>query len=573
MLIYLYAYMTYTCLSVVPFRFVLREEKGTMSKQKGFWILVATILGSSMAFIDSSVVNVALPRLQSELQASASSVQWVVESYALTLGALILIGGSLGDLFGRKRIFMVGIVVFTLASIWCGFSQTIEQLIVARAVQGIGGALLTPGSLAIIRSSFDSKERGKAIGTWSGFSAITSALGPVLGGWLVQNTSWRWIFFINIPLAIIVLVVSFLHLPESRSEEGSRHLDFPGAVLTALGLGGVVYGLIQAQNVGFGDPIVLTSIIGGVVALGLFIYTESRSPAPMMPLTLFRSRTFSGTNLLTLLLYAALGGALFFLPFNLISVQGYSPTAAGASLLPFTLLSFALSRWSGGLVARYGARLPLVIGPTIAAVGFVLFALPGLGGSYWLTYFPAVVVLGLGMTITIAPLTTTVMGAVEDRYSGTASGVNNAVARIAGLLAIAVLGLCVAAAFSSSLDSTIAALHLPADLQQTILAQHGRLTGIEIPNSVQGATRVAIHRAIDESFLAGFRLAMLVGAGLAFGSALCALFFVSSPAKIPTHTGEHQSGDNACTLNYAHQHVGDKGEVVAVNDVPAATSK
>ncbi len=545
-----------------------------MSKQKGIWILIATILGSSMAFIDSSVVNVALPRLQVELHASASSVQWVVEAYALLLGALILIGGSLGDQFGRKRIFMIGVIVFALASVACGFSQDITQLIIARMAQGIGGALLTPGSLAIIRSSFDSVERGKAIGTWSGFSSITSALGPVLGGWLVQNASWRWIFFINIPLAVVVLIVSFLHLPESRSEEGPKHLDFPGAILTAVGLGGVVFGLIQAENVGFADPLVLACIIGGIIALGLFVFVESCSPAPMLPLTLFRSRTFSGTNLLTLFLYAALGGALFFLPFNLISAQGYTATAAGASLLPFTLLAFSLSRWSGGLVARYGARLPLIIGPTIAAVGFVLFAIPGLGGSYWLTYFPAVVVLGLGMTITIAPLTTTVMGAVEDRYSGTASGVNNAVARIAGLLAIAVLGIFVAYVFSSNLNSNIAALHLPANMQQAILVQHNRLTGIDIPSTIQGATRTSIRTAIDTSFIAGFRVAMLVGAGLAIGSALCTVFFVSAPKKLPRHTGEHQSGDNACTLTYAHQPIdaADRSDPVTGKDItPART--
>ena len=544
-----------------------------MSKQKGTWILIATILGSSMAFIDSSVVNVALPRLQTDLNASASSVQWVVEAYALFLGALILIGGSLGDQFGRKRIFMLGVIVFALSSVWCGFAQDITQLIIARSVQGIGGALLTPGSLAIIRSAFSEAERGKAIGTWSGFSSITSALGPVLGGWIVQNASWRWIFFINIPLAVIVLIVSFLHLPESRSEEGPRHLDFPGAILTALGLGGVVYGLIQSENVGFADPIVLACIIGGVIALGLFVFVENRSPNPMMPLTLFRSRTFSGTNLLTLLLYAALGGALFFLPFNLISAQGYNATAAGASLLPFTLLSFSLSRWSGGLVARYGARLPLIIGPSIAAVGFVLFAIPGLGGSYWLTYFPAVVVLGLGMTITIAPLTTTVMGAVEDRYSGTASGVNNAVARIASLLAIAILGIVVAYAFTASLNSTIAALHLPASLQQTILAQHDKLVGIDIPSSVQGATRASIRTAIDTSFVAGFRVAMLVAAVLAVGSALCTVFFVASPKKLPKHTGDNQHGDNASTLTFAHHSLDGKSDSKAATDDSVTASR
>jgi len=540
-----------------------------MTKQKGIWILIATILGSSMAFIDSSVVNVALPRLQQELNANAASVQWVVEAYALFLGALILVGGSLGDQFGRKRIFALGVVVFALASIWCGFAPNIEQLIIARSVQGVGGALLTPGSLSIIRSSFDSQQRGKAIGTWSGFSAITSALGPVLGGWIVQNTTWRWIFFINIPLAIIVLIVLFLHVPESRSEEGSRHLDFPGAILTVLGLGGVVYGLIRAENAGFTDLLVLACILGGIAALIAFVFVESRSPAPMMPLTLFRSRTFTGTNLLTLLLYAALGGALFFLPFNLISTQGYTATAAGASLLPFTLLLFSLSRWSGGLVTRYGSKLPLIVGPIIAGTGFILFALPGVGGSYWFTYFPAVVVLGLGMTITIAPLTTTVMGAVADRYSGTASGVNNAVARIAGLLAIAVLGIFVAYAFNISFASHLDTLHLSPDLHNALYAQRGRLVGIVIPNSIQGGARAAVQQAIKASFIDGFRLAMLISAGLSFASALCSLFFISSPAKFPDSSGEKHIGDNACTLTHAHQRIENQKE----HERDAATAK
>ena len=538
------------------------QKNSEKSNSRDTWILVATILGSSMAFIDTSVVNVALPRLQTDLSATGAGVQWVVEAYSLFLGALILVGGSLGDMFGRKRIFAFGIAIFTLASIWCGLAPNINQLILSRSVQGIGGALLTPGSLSIIRASISAEQRGKAIGTWSGFSAITSAMGPLLGGWIVQNASWRWIFFINVPLAAIVLIVLFLRVPESRSEGESHRLDWGGAILTTVGLGAIVYGLIDANGRSITDPVVLICFFGGIALLVIFVFVERRVTNPMMPLTLFRSRTFTGANLLTLLLYAGLGGALYFFPFNLIGAQGYPATAAGAALLPFTLLSFSLSRWSGGLVARYGSKWPLVIGPTIAAVGFALFALPGLGGSYWLTYFPAVVVLGMGMTITIAPLTTTAMGAVEDRYSGAASGVNNAVARVAGLLAIAVFGLFVSVTFNANLASNLAALHLAPPVLQNLLAQEGKWVGISIPHTVQGSTQVAIRHAIDESFVAGFRVAMLIGAGLALLSAVCSLLFIDSPKNIPSHSGEQHIGDNACTLTYMHH---DTSKQAAVN--------
>jgi EmrB/QacA subfamily drug resistance transporter len=493
----------------------------------GTWVLVATILGSSMAFIDSTVVNVALPVLQTDLKATYADVQWVVEAYSLFLSALILVGGSLGDHFGRKRIYATGIIVFTLASVVCGFAPTITLLIAARAVQGIGGALLVPGSLAIISASFESERRGRAIGTWSGFTSITSAIGPVLGGWLVQYASWRWVFFINVPLAAIVLVILFWRVPESSDEEEAhQRLDLWGALLATLGLGGVVYGLIQADNVGLGNAQVLLALAIGVAALVAFLVLETRIQYPMVSLSLFRSRTFSGANLLTLLLYAALGGALFFLPFNLIRVQGYTPTAAGAANLPFVLIMFALSRWSGGLVTRFGAKLPLIIGPTIAAIGFVLFALPGMGGSYWITFFPAVVVMGLGMVITVAPLTTAVMGAVDARRSGIASGINNAVARTAGLLAIAVFGLLALGVFSPSLQNHLASIPLSPDTHNAIVAQQSKLVGIEIPGGLSSTVHAAVQGAINDSFITSFRVIMLIAAGMALASALISFLLI-----------------------------------------------
>ncbi len=500
----------------------------TSTSRIGVWVLVATILGSSMAFIDGTVVNVALPVLQTDLKATATDVQWVVEAYSLFLAALILVGGSLGDHFGRRRIFAIGVSLFTVASVLCGIAPGANFLIFARAIQGIGGALLVPGSLAIISASFDSKQRGRAIGTWSGFTAITSAVGPVLGGALVQYASWRWVFFINVPIAVIVLFVLFWRVPESRNEALSDHasLDWWGALLATLGLGGIVFGLIESNDLGFSNVLVLISLGIGVVALIAFVLVEARSVSPMLPLDLFRSRTFSGANVLTLLLYAALGGSLFYIPFNLIRVQGYSPTAAGAANLPLIVILFLLSRWSGGLVTRYGAKRPLIIGPLIAATGFALFALPGIGGSYWTTFFPASVVLGIGMAVSVAPLTTTVMGSVDTRYAGTASGVNNAVSRTAGLIAIAVFGIVVLAIFSSSLVSNLSVLHLPADIQNAIMLQQNKLVAIDIPAGLSNATHGAVQQAISESFITSFRVVMLSAAALALCSSLSSLLLI-----------------------------------------------
>jgi EmrB/QacA subfamily drug resistance transporter len=481
-----------------------------------------------MAFIDGTVVNVALPALQSSLNATVTDVQWVVEAYTLLLAALLLLGGSLGDRYGRKKIYAIGIVVFALASVWCGFAPNIQQLIIARAAQGVGGALLVPGSLAIISATFSEKDRGEAIGTWSGATAITTALGPLLGGWLIQHVSWRAVFFLNVPLAVAVIVLVVLFVPESRDEEDNGRLDFAGATLATLVLGGVVFGLIESSRLGFRNPIVIVTIAGAALLLIAFIFVEMRVGNPMMPPALFRSRNFTGANLLTLFLYSALAGTLFFLPLDLIQVQQYSPTAAGAATLPFILIMFGLSRWSGGLVKRYGSRLPLTIGPVIAGLGFALFIRAGVGSNYWTTFLPATIVLGLGMAVSVAPLTTTVMNSVKEHRAGVASGINNAVSRTAGLLAIAVLGLIMFKTFDNCLDQRLNQLSLTPEVRQTLDSQRIRLAAIDIPTGIDPATRISLKQSINECFVEGFRRVSLVGAALAFMSSLVAWLLIRS---------------------------------------------
>ena len=493
------------------------DESKPHNGARGRWVLAATILGSSMAFIDGTAVSVALPALQSAFHATANQIQWIVEAYALFLASLLLVGGSLGDLYGRRKIFAIGVVVFALGSAWCGLSQSMTWLITARGVQGVGAALLLPGSLAIISSAFPQEERGRAIGIWSGFSAMTAAVGPVLGGWLVDHASWRWVFFINLPIAAAILAITFWRVPESHDEKSSRHLDWVGALLATTALGGITFALIEGHRRGLLVPLAAAA---GAVALASLFVVEMRSREPMLPLRLFRSSTFAGANLITLFLYTALSGLLFFFPLNLIQVQQYSATQAGAALLPLILIMFLLSSWSGGLVHRYGARLPLTVGPLIAAAGFALAARPGIGGSYWTTYFPAVATLGLGMAVSVAPLTTTVMNAVPVAQAGIASGINNAVSRLAGLLSVAVFGLVLLSAFHHDLVRQLDRLRLPIAERVSIEEQSSQLASVRTDND-------QVRRAVAEAFVFGFRRSLWLAVALSLASALSAQLLTS----------------------------------------------
>ena len=497
--------------------------------ESGRWILAATILGSSMAFIDGTVVNVAVPTLQTAFHATVVDVQWVIESYGLLLSSLILVGGALGDLFGRRLVFLLGVGIFAVASAACGLASSIQELVIARCIQGMGAALLVPGSLAIISASFDEKSRGQAIGTWSGFTAITTALGPVLGGLLIEYGSWRWAFFLNLPLASVVLAISFWHVPESR---GSRvqHIDWLGALLATAGLGGVVTGFLESPKLGWGHPLVFGSLLVGSACLIAFVFVEAHVPSPMVSPALFKLPTFTSANLITLLLYAAMGIFFFLFPMNLIQVQGYSTAATGAAILPMILSMFFLSHWSGGLVSRYGARMPLIVGPLGAAAGFFLFAILPAEGSYWRTFFPASLVLGLGMAVTVAPLTTVVMSSVDQQHVGAASGINNAVARVAGVLAIAVFGIVMVKAFGSYLDQSLGNLSLAQHVILDIRSKKIELAALELPPGIDANAIGAIRRAISSAFISGFRLVLFFCAGLSIGSAVVAWRLIAPAA-------------------------------------------
>jgi EmrB/QacA subfamily drug resistance transporter len=475
-------------------------------------ILCATITGSSMASIDASVVNVALPTLQQALGFDGASIQWVINFYLLALGALVLVGGAAADRFGRRKVFLIGTIVFTLSSAVCGLATGPTMLILARGVQGAAAALLTPASLAIVGSSFGDAERGQAIGIWAGFVSLTNAAGPVLGGWIVDHLSWRAIFLINVPLAVLTIVMATA-VPEVRVP-GAKRLDYAGAALVIFGIGAVIWALTQAADVGLFATAVLAWLAAGIAALIGFVVVEARSPAAMAPVSLFRSRDFSGVNLLTLCLYFALGGAMFFLPFELIRVHLYSAGAAGASLLPMSLMLGGLSRSAGRLSDRIGPRIPLTIGPLTIAAGLLLLARAAAGDNYWTGFFPATVVLAIGLTVTVVPLTTVAMSAVGDDYAGTASGINIAIARIATLVAVAILSLVFLARFDGAIAASAI---LPADRP----APGSGFT--IIPHDATDALQVAEIAALNAAYVR----VMLVSAAFALLGGLVAAVTIS----------------------------------------------
>ncbi|MFI5494473.1 DHA2 family efflux MFS transporter permease subunit [Actinoplanes sp. NPDC051859] len=454
----------------------------------GRWVLLATVLGSSLAFIDGTVVNIALPAIGTEFDATAAGLQWTVNGYALSLAALILLGGSLGDRYGRKRIFMIGVTWFAAASLLCGVAPSIELLIAARVLQGIGGALLTPGALAILEASFVPEDRARAIGAWSGLGGIGGALGPFLGGWIVEVADWRLIFLINVPIAALVLLVTARHVPESRNASAARSLDVTGVLTGAVGLGGLTYGFTAWPAAGPGSPVVLVSLAVGVLGMAWFVVAERRSQHPMLPLDIFTSKAFTGANLVTFLVYGALGGVFFLVVLNLQVVSGFSPLAGGLALLPITVLMLLLSARAGWLGGKIGPRIPMTVGPLICAGALIWMSRIDASASYLTDVLPPVIVFGLGLSLLVAPLTATALGALDDAHAGIASGVNNAVARAAGLLAVAVLPLAAGIGTGDLTD--------PTALAPT------------------------------------YRTAMLIGAGLMVGGSILAVTMV--PRRMPT---------------------------------------
>ncbi|MFL6651906.1 MAG: MFS transporter, partial [Sulfurifustaceae bacterium] len=481
------------------------------------WVLVTAILGSSLAFIEGSVINLALPALQSDLGATSTGVQWVANAYMLMLVAFMLIGGSLGDRYGLRRIFMLGTGIFGAGALGCALAPTLVWLTVARLIQGFGGALLVPASLALIGSHFDEHERGRAIGTWAGASALTTAIGPVLGGWLVDQWGWPAVFLVIPPFAALTLLVAGWRVPRSPAQPGAR-LDYFGALLLATALGLLVYALVGETS-----PPVRPALFGLALAAGAaFLWREHRFDAPMLPLGLFRSHAFAGANAMTLLLYAALIGVLYFLPFNLIQVQGYSATQAGAAFLPFTLIMGFGSTFAGNLIRKINPRLILTVGPAVAALGFLALAIPGTDASFMTGFLPGIVIIGVGMTLSVAPLTTVVMSAVPEAHAGTASGVNNTAARLAGVLAVAVLTAIAIGWFADRLTDRLRAAGVPAATIEQLRRDASELAELEPPANAPARVAATVKAAVGDTYVSTFRLLVILSAAFAALSGLIA---------------------------------------------------
>jgi EmrB/QacA subfamily drug resistance transporter len=502
----------------------------------GKWIMISAILASSMAFIDSTALNVVLPSLQRGLGASGTDLFWILNAYLLMLAALILIGGSLGDRLGRKKVFMTGILVFIGGSAACGFSPDTTVLILCRIVQGVGGALMIPGSLSLISAAIDEKEKGKAIGIWSSITTMVTVGGPILGGALADAGLWRFIFFINIPLGGAALLILWRAVEESRNEDDNGPLDFKGSIAIASGLALLTFGFLRIPALGLDNWQILVSLGLGLLLLILFILIEKTSANPMMPLHLFRNRVFSGTNALSFFLYAGLGAGMLFLSLNLVQVQGYSQLQSGLTFLPFTALMITFARYAGGLSDRHGPRVLLIVGPATAGVGLLLLSFIGQThglSDYWTTFFPCVLVFGLGMAFTVAPLTAAVMGSVDNRFAGTASGVNNAMTRIANVFANAIFGALAVLFFSGALQQELKGIPLKAQDRQAVMAEAGNLGNARVPASLAagdsasaGGTGARIATAYRNSFIAAYARVLRISAALAITGALMAFVFV-----------------------------------------------
>jgi EmrB/QacA subfamily drug resistance transporter len=509
----------------------------------GRWVLVSTIMASSAGFISGGALNVALPALQESLGADGGDVLWITNIYLLLLAALILVGGSLGDHYGRKRIFGYGIWLFVIGSTLSGFATSVQMLLVCRVVQGVGGAMMIPGSLAIISAYFPDEERGGAIGLWSAFLSATTVGGPIIGGFLadaefwagvpgvppeVAAGMWRGVFFLNLPLAAIALYALYAYVPESRDEEASAQMDIIGAVLATLGLAGIAYGFIQAGEVGF-NPFNIGSLVAGIALIGAFVWWQTQTDHPMMPLSLFASPVFTGANLLTLFLYAGLQGSLFFFSLNLIQAQSYPERFAGFASLPLSILLILFSQRAGKLASQIGPRIPLTVGSIITGIGFALLAFPGVTdgpSDYWTTFFPGMIGIGVGMSLVVAPLSTAVMSSVPQHSSGTASGINNAASRTAGVLPIAMIGGVVLLQVQGTLNNRTAALGLNDEAQAAIMAQASELGNVQVPDGVSAELVPDVQFAIRQAFVDVFRTAAWIGAGLAWLSAIFSWFMM-----------------------------------------------
>ena len=502
-----------------------------LNSAEGRWVMASAILASSMAFIDGTALNVVLPALQKNLNASGTDLFWLLNAYLLMIAALTLMGGSLGDKLGRKKIFMLGIFIFITASVACGFAPSVKFLIAFRVIQGIGGALMIPGSLSLISASINTAERGKAIGTWSAVTTIVTMGGPILGGALADAGLWRYIFFINVPIGIAALIMLWLKVKESRDEGVDHSIDFPGAIAIAFGLALLTFGCLRIPQIGFHHAEIYISIVTGLLSLAVFIFIEKKSRHPMMPLDLFNNSTFTGTNLLSFFLYAGLGAGMLFLSLNMVQAQGYSQLQSGLTFLPFTLLMISIARFAGAFADKHGPRSLLIAGPAIAGVGFILlsFVQQTNGASeYWSTFFPGIIVFGFGMSLTVAPLTATVMGSVPDHSSGIASGINNAITRIANVFANAIFGVLAVVFFSSALQTQISEINLNSKEKQMVIAQAVNLGNAKAPASINN--KAGVQKAYQSSFIHVYQNVMRISACLAFAGALITVFFIKDNA-------------------------------------------